>query len=235
MTPVRYVVLGHSVANCFQVGGPMSETCALKNVETYMATKYPGLKYENYAVNGAVIADVKNSQLPNVTAGPGNMIVNLYIGGNDLAAHLYESDSQAQQSWQNLKPQATADMESILSFFEDTTKFPDKAIVLVNSQYNPFDECVAGVYTFATLAKQGILKEFNDLLVTIVSHHKNAAYVEQYPPFLGHGQNYNQSQCPKYTQGAAAWMADLIHPNAAGHVSLSNQMRGVVDTAYKCP
>src|SRR4051812_20670723 len=27
-TPARYVVLGHSVAHCFAVGGPSSETCA---------------------------------------------------------------------------------------------------------------------------------------------------------------------------------------------------------------
>jgi hypothetical protein len=235
MKPARYIVLGHSVAHCFAVGGPMSETCAMKNVETHMATMFPGIAYENYAVDGALIADVIQTQLPQVMGGPGNVFVNLFIGGNDLAAHLYETDMQAQQSWQSIKPQATQDLNTILSFFEDTTKFPGKAIVLVNSQYNPFDECVAGAYSFVTMVKQDILKEFNTLLGTIVAGHKDAATVDQYTNFLGHGHNYDQSQCPKYIAGADLWMADLIHPNAAGHVSLSKEMTAAVDSIYKCP
>ena len=234
-TPTRYVVLGHSVAHCFAVGGPTSEACAFKNVQTYLATKFPGLTYENYAQDGALIADVVSTGLPQVAGGPGNIFVNLYIGGNDLAAHLYEADAQAQQSWINLKPQAMKDLETILSYFDDQTKFPGKATIVVNSQYNPFDECVAGQYSFVTLAKQKIILEFNDVLVSVASAHKNAVVVDQYPGFLGHGHNYNQSQCPKYAPGMDDWMADLIHPNEKGHVSLTKQLTAAVDTLYKCP
>jgi lysophospholipase L1-like esterase len=233
-TPARYVVLGHSVAHCFAVGGVTSETCSLKNIHTYMATKFAGLKYENYAADGAVIADIKG-QIAKIPSGPGHLFVNLFIGGNDLAAHLYESDTQAQKSWDTIKPTATANLEADLAAFDDKTKFPDGATILINSQYNPFDECVAGQYTFVTDVKQAIIKDFNAVLVQLSAAHANSVVVDQYTTFLGHGHNYNQSQCPKYIAGAAYWMSDLIHPNAAGHVNLSTEMKAAVDKLYACP
>jgi|SRR5579859_3472505 len=241
-TPTRYIVLGHSVAACYAVGGSTSETCSLKSTETYLAGKFPGLTYENYAVNGALIADVVNTQLSKVAGSSGNVFVNLFIGGNDLAAHLYEPDATAQQSWTNLQPAATKNMNTILSYFEDKTKFPGGATILVNSQYNPFDECVTVTNYFATTVKQDILKQFNALLVTIVSGHPSAMVVDQYGAVLGHGDNYNQATsngspptaCPHYASGNASWMADLIHPNALGHVPLGKQMTAAIDTVFTC-
>lgn len=240
--PARYIVVGHSVAACYAVGGPTSEQCASKSVETYMAMKYPGLTYENYAVDGALIADVVNNQLPMIAGGASPVFVNVFIGGNDLAAHLYEPDATATQSWMNLEPGAMQNMNTIVSYFEDKTKFPGGAVVMINSQYNPFDECVTSAYSYASTVKQNIIKEFNqDLLTKVVGAHKSAVYVEQYGDLLGHGDNYNQATsttgtaCPHYMSGAADWMADLIHPNALGHVQLAKQMTAAVDLAYSCP
>jgi hypothetical protein len=220
----------------------MSEQCASKSVETYMAKKYPGLTYENYAVDGALIADVVNNQLPNIAGGAAAVFVNVFIGGNDLAAHLYEPDATATQSWMSLEPGAMQNLNTIVSYFEDKTKFPGGAVVMINSQYNPFDECVTSAYSYASLVKQNIIKEFNqDLLTKIVGAHKSAVYVENYGDVLGHGDNYAQATsttgtaCPHYMAGAAGWMADLIHPNALGHVQLSKQMTAAVDLAYSCP
>lgn len=240
--PARYIVVGHSVAACYAVGGPTSEQCASKSVETHMAMKYPGLTYENYAVNGALIADVVNSQLPKIAGGASAVFVNVFIGGNDLAAHLYEPDATATQSWMSLEPGAMQNMDTIVSYFEDKTKFPGGAVVMINSQYNPFDECVTSAYSYASLVKQNIIKEFNqDLLTKIVGAHESAVYVENYGDVLGHGDNYDQAMsttgtaCPHYMAGAADWMADLIHPNALGHAQLSKQMTAAVDLAYSCP
>jgi lysophospholipase L1-like esterase len=233
-TPARYVVLGHSVAHCFAVGGVDSETCSIKNTHTFMATKFPGIKYENYAVDGAVIADVLKSQLPKVPGGSGHVFVNLFIGGNDLAAHLYESDAQAKKSWDAIKPKATADLEAILAAFDDATRFPDKATILINSQYNPFDECTAGTYSFVTTVKQTYILEYNKVLASLLTTHKNAVLVDQYTTFLGHGHNYNQSKCPKYVAGYDYWMADMIHPNEKGHVNLSKEMQATVTDMYTC-
>ncbi len=233
-SPTRYVVLGHSVAHCFQAGGVDAETCSLKSTHTLLAKRFPGLTYENYAVDGAVISGVVKTQLPKVAGGAGHVFVNLYIGGNDLAAHLYEPEATAIQSWEKLKPGAVTDYEAIFTFFNDKSKFPDGATILVNSQYNPFDECVAGQFTFATLGKQNILTQFNAVLATIVAGHPNSILVDQYTTFLGHGQNYNQAKCPKYVSGYEAWMADLIHPNVTGHVNLAKQMSAGVDAIYTC-
>ena len=240
--PARYIVIGHSVAACFDVGGTMSEQCASKSVETYMAMKFPGLTYENYAVDGALIADVVNNQLPMIMGGAGPVFVNVFIGGNDLAAHLYEPDATATQSWMSLEPGAMQNMNTIVSYFEDKSKFPGGAVVMINSQYNPFDECVTSAYSYASMVKQNIIKEFNaDLLTKIVGAHKSAVYVENYGDVLGHGDNYNQAMsttgmaCPHYMAGAATWMADLIHPNALGHAQLAKEMTAAVDLAYSCP
>jgi hypothetical protein len=232
--PARYVVLGHSVAHCFAVGGVDSETCSLRATYTYMATKFPGLTYENLAVDGALITDVANKQLQTVKPGPGHLFVNLYIGGNDLAAHLYEDDATASNSWAKLKPQATTDYETILSYFDDKTKFPDGATILVNSQYNPFDECQAGIYSFVSVTKQGFITQFNELLLEATSKHANSAVVDQYTTFLGHGHNYNQSKCPKYIPNADYWMSDMIHPNDKGHADLLINMKNAVDSIYAC-
>lgn len=241
-TPTRYIVLGHSVAHCYAVGGTMSETCSLKSTETYLAGKFPGLAYENYAVDGALIADVANTQLPMVAGSAGNVFVNIFIGGNDLAAHLYEPDAIAMQSWTNLQPAAIQNMNTILSYFEDKTKFPGGATILVNSQYNPFDECVTATNSFATAYKQSIIKQFNALLVTIAEGHKSAMVVDQYGDVLGHGDNYNDATsnasppaaCPYYMSGNASWMANLIHPNDLGHAPLAKNMIAAVDAVFKC-
>lgn len=241
-TPTRYIVLGHSVAACYAVGGPTSETCSLKSTETYMAGKFPGLMYENYAVDGALIADVVNTQLAKVAGSSGHVFVNLFIGGNDLAAHLYEPDATAMQSWMNLEPAATQNMNAIIAYFEDKTKFPGGATMLVNSQYNPFDECVTSTYSFASSVKQDIIKQFNALLVTVAGGHTTAVVVDNYADVLGHGDNYNQATsnasppvaCPHYMSGNASWMADLIHPNALGHVALGKKMTAAVDAVFRC-
>jgi lysophospholipase L1-like esterase len=240
--PTRYIVLGHSVAHCYDVGGTMSETCSLKSTETYLAGKFPGLAYENYAVDGALIADVVNTELPMVAGSAGNVFVNLYIGGNDLAAHLYEPDAIAMLSWTNLQPAATQDLNTILSYFEDKTKFPGGATILVNSQYNPFDDCVTNSNSFATTFKQQVIQQFNALLVTVAAGHKSAVVVDQFGAVLGHGDNYDQASsnaspptaCPYYMSGNATWMADLIHPNELGHVPLGKAMTAAVDAVFKC-
>jgi hypothetical protein len=133
-------------------------------------------------------------------------------------------------------------LNTILSYFEDTTKFPGGAVILVNSQYNPFDDCVTVTNSYATTYKQTVIQQFDALLVTIAAGHKSALVVDQYSAVLGHGDNYNQAMsnaspptaCPYYMSGNASWMADLIHPNALGHVPLGHQMTAAVDTVFSC-
>jgi hypothetical protein len=233
-TPKRYVVLGHSVAHCFAVGGINSDMCSLKTTHSLMAQRYPGITYENYAVDGAVIPDVVKTQLAKVAPGPGHVFVNLFIGGNDLAAHITESDTAAVASWEKLKPQAIADHETMFAYFNDKSKFPDGATFMINSQYNPFDECVAGFYSFVSLRKQQIIGEFNQVLSTLVSAHKNSALVDQYSSFLGHGHNAKNATCPKYVANYAVWMSDMVHPNAEGHVNLGKEMSRTIDGIYTC-
>ena len=70
---------------------------------------------------------------------------------------------------------------------------------------------------------------------------KTSVVVDQYGAVLGHGDNYDQANsssqmaCPHYMAGAASWMADLIHPNALGHVALSKAMTATVDSIFTCP
>ena len=103
----------------------------------------------------------------------------------------------------------------------------------MNTQYNPFDDCTAAPY-YISAAKTTILHEFNDKIKTIAgAHAATAIVVDQHAPFLGHGHHYNVTTCPYYMAGAAPYMQDTIHANAAGNVVLSSVDNVGADRLYR--
>jgi hypothetical protein len=121
--------------------------------------------------------------------------------------------------------------DQIFAFFGDKTKFPDGYRLMMSSQYNPFDDCTAIPYN-VTQKKFELLRQFNAEIAKVAMS-KGATLTDQYTPFLGHGHHYNVMRCPHYMAGAAGWMSDLIHPNAAGHADLFEQWKKTVDQLYR--
>jgi lysophospholipase L1-like esterase len=231
-TPARMIVLGDSIVACSNVGGKMGADCSVKKLFDYVKATYAvDLLYENGAVGGAVTVDVPTNQLPTVRTGPGHALVLIYIGGNDLGKSIFVSDATAQSNFAVDLPMVMAAWDQIFAFFGDRTKFPDGYTMLMNNQYNPFDDCTALPYNVSA-TKIGLLHMFNEALAK-VAQSKGASFTDQFTSYLGHGHHYRVMTCPHYMAGATAWMDDLIHPNVAGHTNIFEQWQKTVDGLYR--
>ncbi len=232
--PKRIVVLGDSITACSVIGGPQNADCVSKQFADYVIAHYgPGATYENHAVGGAVMADIAG-QLAGVSAAQGPTLVMLFIGGNDLAPYIFKSDAEAMTAWTGtIEPALQSVYNAMFTTLADASKFPGGATVVMNTQYNPFDDCAAGPYN-VSLAKSAILAEFNAKIAEISAAHATASIVvDQHTKFLGHGHCYQQATCPHYLANAAPYMQDLIHANAAGNAILSGVDNAGADRLYR--
>lgn len=231
-TPTRMIVLGDSIAACAGVGGKEGATCGPKMFHKELAAGYaPGLVYQNRAISGAVTKNVPNSQLNSVATGEGHVLVLVYVGGNDMQKYLTQTDAAAEAGLRGDLPGIIEDWRSIFAFFNESANFPDGATVIMNNQYNPFDDCTAPPYNLSS-TKSSLLGEFNGELAALAEEFDNVTLTDQHTPYLGHGHHYNQSSCPHYQPGLEPFMNDLIHPNAAGHENLATQWALVSDQLY---
>lgn len=234
--PTRLVVLGDSITACVGVGGKDAATCGPKIFHDTLAAEHaPGVIYENRAVSGSITTAVPDSQLSTVTTGAGHVMALIYTGGNDLRPLLTLSDAQADTQFAQLKIDFQADWDTVFAFFDDTANFPDGATVVMNNQYNPFDNCTEtppGFPVGLSSRKNELLIEYNTFLQGIADAHDNAVLTDQYTPYLGHGHLVADSACPHYTAGLTGWMNDIIHPNAAGHANLAVQWQGLAETWF---
>ncbi|MEM7154055.1 MAG: SGNH/GDSL hydrolase family protein [Myxococcota bacterium] len=233
-TPTRMVVLGDSIFACFGVGGKQSADCSALQLHSYISDTVGPVSYENLAVNGARTTDVINNQIPAMEVGmPGHVFVLVFIGGNDLAAHIFSSDDAATNAWENTTgPDVANHWENIFAFFENPANFPDGVTVLMNTQYNPFDDCTASPYPTVTPVKNEILGMHNVALTARADARDYVFIADQHAPFLGHGHHFDKPECPGYIAGAENWMNDLIHPDAAGHANIGQVLSNAVDGMY---
>jgi len=230
-TPTRMVILGDSIAACAGVGGKDSNDCAPKIVNDHFAATYGPITYENLSVGGAVTSDIPQYQLPDINVGiPGHVLVMIYIGGNDLAPYIFQSDQAALDGWNNTTgPEVAAAWEEILTFLGDPQNFPDGVTLLMNTQYNPFDDCTAPPY-FVSETKIELLHAHNQALTDRAASQPWGFIADQHPSYLGHGHYVNDASCPYYDESFEGWMGDLIHPNALGHHHLADVMIEVAET-----
>jgi lysophospholipase L1-like esterase len=227
-------VIGDSITACSVVGGAQNANCVSKQFADYVIAQYgPGATYENYAVGGAKIADIAG-QLANVPTTQGPTLLMLFIGGNDLTPYLTQSDAAATTGWTGtVEPMLQAVYDSIFAATADPAKFPGGATVLMNTQYNPFDDCTAAPYNISQ-TKTMILREFNDKIKTIAAAHPEAAIVvDTHSPFLGHGKHFDVATCPYYMANATPYMQDLIHANPVGNGVLAGVENSGADRLYR--
>ncbi len=239
--PTRMMFFGDSLFACFGQDGKIeSETCSARLSHEYLAENYaPGVTYENLAISGAVTSDVLNMQMPGASVGmPGHTLVVIWVGGNDIQPLLLQPDPAAEDTYRNdLVPMFETQWDQIEAWVDDPANFPDGATLIVNTQFNPFDDCSAAPFAFMSPLKTQLLGEYNDTLRARVDARPNTYLSDQYPVFLGHGHHYGTESCPNYEEGAAYWMlggTDLVHPNGLGHVSIAGTLNGAIDDVYAC-
>lgn len=233
-TPTRLVVLGDSIFACFgEVIGKDSPTCSAKIFHDHVSGTVGPVSYENLAVPGAVTHDVVANQLDAIEVGnPGHVMVLIFIGGNDLSGYILASDEDAMNGYAEKRPQLDADWAAIFEFLNDPTNFPGGTTIVMNTQYNPFDDCTAPPYEVMTPLKTELINEYNDDLVAKSESIPNGHIADQHAAYLGHGHHYATASCPHYIEGAGNWMFDQIHPNIEGHASLATVLAAAADQIY---
>jgi lysophospholipase L1-like esterase len=236
--PERLIIMGDSIMACTGVGDKDGPRCGPKVLHEHLKTKVAHVTYENIAVPGAVTNGAATEQLANARGGPDPVLVVIYVGGNDLSPYMLGADSRAENAYTSLKPQVAEHWRNIFTHFNDATKFPGGVKIIMNTQYNPFDDCTASPYNI-TPKKFELLSMFNQDLSDLAAMHDNVFISDQHGPFLGHGHHYDVSNCPNYSAGNDYWMLggfDLVHPNALGHASIAAIWIDQADTMYTdCP
>ena len=190
--PKRIVILGDSITACSVIGGPMAADCVSKQFSDYVIAHYgTGATYENYAVGGAQINDIAG-QLAGVPATQGPTLVMFFIGGNDLTPYLTQSDAAAMTGWTGtVEPMMQAMYDATFATLADTSKFPGGATLLMNTQYNPFDDCTARALQHQRGQERDPPRRSTTTIKTIAgAHGASAIVVDQHAPFLGHGHHY---------------------------------------------
>ena len=239
--PTRMMFFGDSLFACYgQDGGKDAPSCGARLAHEYLAENYaPEVTYENLAVSGAVTRDVVMDQMPGAPVGmPGHTLVVIWIGGNDISGLLLSSDADADSTYHDqLAPELEMLWDEMLAFVDDPANFPDGATLIINTQFNPFDDCSADPYAFMSPLKTELLAEYNEVLRDRVSGRPNTYLADQFPVFLGHGHHFATESCPYYTPDSAYWMlggTDLVHPNGLGHVSIAGTLDGTIDAVFQC-
>jgi hypothetical protein len=220
--PGKLVALGNSIADCGDKPG-----CAPKQLAGYIREQYaPSLKYENHAANASDLEDLMR-QAGMVEPGPGHVAVWLF-------AFPSEPTSLALDTWK-------AQMNALMDYFTDPARFPDGATFMVNTQFNPSDECslVGPAYTAAPLSadQNQALRTINQqLFVELGVSREDTVTIDEYPDFLGHASHANMRGCPYCSTDNTSWVADSVHPNEAGYNHIFQKWRIAVDEMYggKC-
>jgi len=236
--PTQLIVLGDSITHCSNLSGNTSNPdCSATNFHEYLkANVNPSITLQNVSQPGAVSQDVGDSQIGAVTVGAGHALVMVFIGGNDLQPYIFISDTAAETRYATDKPRLENEWQRIYDWLENSSNFPDGVTLIMNTQYNPFDDCTAPPYNLSSY-KIGLLTEFNETLRSQAGARDYATITDQHTTYLGHGHHNTVDSCPHYSAGAANWMGDLIHPNAAGHANLLSQWQKTSDAIYgaNCP
>jgi hypothetical protein len=220
-TPARFIVLGDSIAECAST--PRSE-CAPTLVFDYLkAHASSSLTFENHAVDGTRVSDLV-SQAAQVEGGPGHVFVWIYSIGNDLLGGATDPVPLV-EGYKNL-----------FDYFSDRSRFPGGATFLLNTQYEPYDQCaVPGVANPGSPAITQLIKDMNQkVFLDVAEARPDTIAIDHYPDFLGHGENADVSGCPYCGADNTPWVY-AVHPTVAGYAHMAAKWETALDEMLTCP
>jgi hypothetical protein len=216
--PKRFVVLGDSIAACFGENESCTSSALVEHLNAALATD---LVVESHAVSGAFTAELP-AQAAQVQGGPGHVLVYTYMIGNDLA-----TDNIDWGGWFSAWNQ-------VFAYFTDTTRFPDGATFLLNTQYSPYDQCPnpPGPTDGISLEQEAFLQDVNrTLFLDVAQQRTDTVAIDHYPDFLGHGRNANIQGCHCQASNSH-WLSDGIHPNSLGYEHMTAKWIVAFDAMY---
>ncbi|MEW6357007.1 MAG: SGNH/GDSL hydrolase family protein [Planctomycetota bacterium] len=217
-----YVALGDSISIDDYAGGPGCGAASLlhKNLPHFpefegrdLATRFPGIRLELLAADGAKAPDVADMQLYHLSRVEGEILLcTVTCGGNDLLG-IYGADLQVGEvAAQDLR----LHLDEILAEVRRAAG-PD-CLLIVGNIYDPTDgtgdpELFGGVEWPDGIP---ILHHFNEAIEDVALDH-DAALVDIHAHFLGHGCAADDPDNPLHNpDDPTLWYEQVIEPNARG-------------------
>src|SRR6185312_14792047 len=217
-----YIALGDSISD---EGGTGPFFYDLLNAD--LTAKYPGLTFVHAAQQGAITDVYSDGQPANVpllkdqitglgNSYPGDIVVTITIGGNDLNAHSFAAISQTDAS---LRAELDAHLTAELGELTTAGRLGSGKVYIVLANIYDFTDgqgdfatvmCGPGVNISSQAVNTGF-GNWNAVLTTNIGKIAGGGLYDMHGDFMGHGYNN--------TDATQVWYdsASCIHPNTKGH------------------
>lgn len=171
-----------------------------------LTTRFPGIAFENLAMDGGTIGDVFGEQLPKVDDSAESILFTLTAGGNDLLSAF------GNRPRPSLLEKIATDVIEAYDFLVDTLRgrFPN-ATLIVTTVYDPSDGTglIPGVYDDAGPLPLHALDRLNDHIRALALSTRRLLLADVHAHFFGHGVSAAE-------EDRWYWRRSLIEPNARG-------------------
>lgn len=171
-----------------------------------LSSLYPGIAFQNLAMDGGTIGDVFGEQIPQTEETDDPMVVTLTIGGNDLLS------AYGNRPKRPLLDSIVGDIIEAYDFLLDSlrTRFSSGTII-VNTIYDPSDGSgkVPGVYDEYGPMPMDVLDRVNDHIRGLALGTPRVLLADLHARFLGHGVSASEKD-------RWYWRRSMIEPNARG-------------------
>lgn len=220
--PLRYAALGDSYSAGVGAGGSSNDCYQSQKGYPALVAKSTGWTLDYRACSGAVIADVRNSQVPAISSTTNKVTVS--AGGNDIgfADALLECAKPGWMSNCNAKldtaaSRITGTLPGRLDglYGDIKAKAPNAQVVAVGYP-RLFNGTDCNVITFFSAAEMQRANQLADQLNTVTRSRataKGVSFADPRSAFSGHAWCDAQA----WINGPSWNLADSYHPNAAGN------------------
>ena len=186
-----------------------------------LASRYPGITFQNLASDGATIGDVFGEQLAQLGGSDGPTLLTLTAGGNDLLSAF------ANRPRASLLEAISGEVKDAYDFLVDAIRgaVPDSTLVLT-SIYDPSDDTalIPGTFDGAGKLPLHVLRGMNDHISAVAMGTPNVLFADAHAWFLGHGVTAPETE-------RWYWRRSLVEPSAAGADALRRLWWTVLDEA----
>jgi len=171
-----------------------------------LASRFPAMEYENYAMDGATIGDVFGEQLPRLVSSEAPTLLTLTIGATDLFSAFVNRPKSS------LVGRIASDVAEAFDFVVDSVRRArPSSLLIVSTIYDPSDRTgrVRGAFEESGSLQLRALDSLNESIRTMANGTPGVLLGEVYGHFLGHGVTAPEAD-------RWYWRRSLLEPNARG-------------------
>ena len=241
-TPVGLVPAGGSLGTYIVLGDSISDQGGIApffydSLHTDLAAKWPSLMYVHAAIAGSITdtfsdglppgAPTLASQIAGLgTSYPGDVLVTITIGGNDLNGHAIQAIGGTDAT---VRGEFGTHLDAELGALATPGRLGSGKVYIVLANIYDFTD---GMGDFATVKcgpganvtaamDQMVFAAWNGVAATSAAGASTTIY-DMHASFMGHGYNN--------TDPSQVWFdaASCIHPNAAGHDAIRRSIYTIV-------